>query len=126
MGLSSSRPCLRQDGDYSGLAEKERYSSAYRRLCLRSPGILDIQAWDRFVLTPLIDAGMPLELSHRLFTACDVKSHNHLGLDDLLCGLTVITMGRHEERAVLVYHCIAGIKDDLVRSESCGSNLFNH
>jgi len=49
------------------------YIQAYRRHLHRSPGLLEFQSWEHFVVAPLLDAGMPTELSRRLFVACDVR-----------------------------------------------------
>ena len=91
------------------------YVEAYRRLCTRSPGLLDVQAWELYVLAPLVASGMPSELARRLFIACDVRGAGLMGLDDFLGALTVITAGRPDERAALLFYCIAGAAGSVVR-----------
>lgn len=91
------------------------YIQAYRRLCTRSPGLLEFQSWEHFVVAPLLDAGMPTELSRRLFVACDVRGDGLLGLEDFLGALTVITAGKPDERALLLYFCYAGPTGSAVR-----------
>lgn len=72
------------------------------------------------MLAPLVASGMPSELARRLFVACDVRGRGLLGLDDFLGALTVITAGRPDERAALLFYCIAGAAGTMVRDREFG------
>ena len=76
---------------------------------------MNVYMWDRHVMGPLLDTGMPPALSRRLFSACDFGSEEKLGLEDFICAMAIITAGLPRERASLLFACYDSDKEGEVR-----------